>query len=86
MFDGSGENVAIIGFNESCSVWQIAVVQREEIEFFCPQQRLLHSPRSTMSLTRKPGSRSTMTRPDGLGNGEPVPALGYLIEHFRDSR
>jgi hypothetical protein len=28
--------VATIGFNEACGLWQIVVLQREEIEFFCP--------------------------------------------------
>jgi hypothetical protein len=36
----SGEHVAAIGFNESLGLWQIVVVQREEIEFFCPTKEV----------------------------------------------
>ena len=36
VFNESGEHIATIGFNECCGFWQIVVVQREEIEFFCP--------------------------------------------------
>ena len=36
MFNTSGEHVATIGFNESFGLWQIVVLQRQEIEFFCP--------------------------------------------------
>jgi hypothetical protein len=34
VFNGSGEHVATIGFNESHGLWQIVVVQREAMEFF----------------------------------------------------
>jgi len=36
MVNRAGEHVATIGFNEACGLWQIVVVQRREIEFFCP--------------------------------------------------
>jgi hypothetical protein len=38
IFNKSGEHEATIGFNESFGLWQIAVVQGEEIKFFCPSQ------------------------------------------------
>ena len=34
VFNGSGEHVATIGFNESHGLWQIVAVQREAMEFF----------------------------------------------------
>jgi len=40
MFNGSGDHIATIGFNESYDLWQIVVVQREEIEFFCPTKEV----------------------------------------------
>jgi hypothetical protein len=40
MFNESGEHIATIGFNEFCGFWQIVVVQREEIEFFCPNKEV----------------------------------------------
>ena len=40
IFNKSGEHVANIGFNESFGLWQIVVVQREEIEFCCPSKEL----------------------------------------------
>jgi hypothetical protein len=36
MFNRSGVQVAAIGFNEAHGLWQIVVLQREELEFFCP--------------------------------------------------
>ena len=30
----------MIGFNEGYGLWQIVVLQREEIEFFCPTKEL----------------------------------------------
>ena len=40
VFNRSGEHVATIGFNEACGLWQIVVVQREELEFFCPSKEV----------------------------------------------
>jgi hypothetical protein len=40
MFNESGEHTATIGFNESYGLWQIVVVQRKEIEFFCPSKEV----------------------------------------------
>jgi hypothetical protein len=40
IFSESGEHIATIGFNESYGLWQIAVVQREEMEFFCPSKEV----------------------------------------------
>ena len=40
VFNGSGEHVATIGFNESHGLWQIVVVQREALEFFCPSKEV----------------------------------------------
>jgi hypothetical protein len=40
MFSRSGEHVAMISFNEAYGLWQIIVVQREAIEFFCPTKAL----------------------------------------------
>jgi hypothetical protein len=31
-------SIATIGFNESYGLWQIVIVQRKEMEFFCPTQ------------------------------------------------
>jgi hypothetical protein len=40
MFNESGEHIATIGFNESYGLWQIVIVQRKEIEFFCPTKEV----------------------------------------------
>ena len=40
MFNKSDEHIATIGFNESCGLWQIVVVQRKEMEFFCPSKEV----------------------------------------------
>jgi hypothetical protein len=40
MGNRSGEQVATIGFNEAGGLWQIVVLQREEIEFFCPTREV----------------------------------------------
>jgi hypothetical protein len=40
IFNESGEHIATIGFNESYSLWQIVIVQRKEIEFFCPPKEV----------------------------------------------
>jgi hypothetical protein len=40
MWNRSGEQVATIGFNEACGLWQIVVLQREEMEFFCPTREV----------------------------------------------
>jgi hypothetical protein len=36
MFNESGEHIATIAFNESYGLWQIVIVQRKEMGFFCP--------------------------------------------------
>jgi hypothetical protein len=36
----AGEHVATIGFNEAFGLWQIVVVNREEMEFFCPSKEI----------------------------------------------
>jgi hypothetical protein len=36
IFNKSGDHVATIGLNELHGLWQIVIVRREEIEFFCP--------------------------------------------------
>jgi hypothetical protein len=40
MFNVSGEHIATIGFNESYGLWQIVVVQRKEMDFFCPSKEV----------------------------------------------
>jgi hypothetical protein len=40
MFNESGEHIATIGFNESYGLWQIVIVQRKEMEFFCPSKEV----------------------------------------------
>jgi hypothetical protein len=40
MFNQSGEHIATIEFNESYRLWQIVVVQRKEMEFFCPNKEV----------------------------------------------
>jgi hypothetical protein len=40
IFNESGEHIATIGFNESCGLWQIVIVQRKEMEFFCPSKEV----------------------------------------------
>jgi hypothetical protein len=40
MRNRSGQQVATIGFNEACGLWQVVVLQREEIEFFCPTREV----------------------------------------------
>ena len=35
-----GKHIATIGFNESCGFWQIVIVHREAIEFFCPSKEV----------------------------------------------
>lgn len=36
----AGEHVATIGFNEACGLWQIVIVNRQAIEFFCPSKEI----------------------------------------------
>ena len=40
MFNRSGEHIATIGFNECYGLWQIVVVQRNEMEFICPSKEV----------------------------------------------
>lgn len=40
MFNPSGVQVAAIGFNDAHGLWQIVVLQREELEFFCPTKEM----------------------------------------------
>ena len=40
MFKLLGEHIATIGFNESYGLWQIVVVPRKEMEFFCPSKEV----------------------------------------------
>lgn len=40
MRNKAGEHVATIGFNEAFGLWQIVVVNREEMEFFCPSKEI----------------------------------------------
>jgi hypothetical protein len=40
MFNRSGEQVAAIGFNEVHGLWQIVVLQRKDLEFFCPTREM----------------------------------------------
>ena len=40
IFSKSGEHVATIGLNEKYGLWQIVIVQREELEFFCANKEV----------------------------------------------
>ena len=40
MFNRSGGQVAATGFNEAHGLWQIVVLRREELEFFCPRKEM----------------------------------------------
>lgn len=40
MFNRSGQQVAAIGLNEAHGLWQIVVLQHEELEFFCPTREM----------------------------------------------
>ncbi len=40
MFNRPGEQVAVIGFNESHGLWQIVVLRREELKCFCPTREM----------------------------------------------
>ena len=40
MLNRTGKHVATIGFNEAYGLWQIVVLQREEIEFLCPTKEV----------------------------------------------
>jgi hypothetical protein len=40
IFNKSGEHVATIGLNEAYGLWQIVVVEREELEFFCANKEV----------------------------------------------
>ena len=40
MLNSSGEQVATIGLNEAYKLWQIVVLQREEMEFFFPTKEM----------------------------------------------
>jgi hypothetical protein len=40
IFNKSGEHVVTIGLNEAYGLWQIVVVQREELEFFCADKEV----------------------------------------------
>jgi hypothetical protein len=36
----SGVHVATIGFNEGLEAWQILIVRRNDLEFFCPSKEI----------------------------------------------
>jgi hypothetical protein len=62
MFNRSGKQVAVIGFNESHGLWQIVVLQRTELEFFCPTREMAFAawndefdPESGFPRTANPG-------------------------------
>ena len=40
MVNQAGEHIASIGFNEACGLWQIIIVRRRELEFFCPAREV----------------------------------------------
>ena len=40
MVNQAGEHIATIGFNEACGLWQIVIVHRRELEFFCPTREV----------------------------------------------
>jgi hypothetical protein len=40
MFNRSGKQVAAIGYSEARGLWQIVVLQREELEFFCATREM----------------------------------------------
>ena len=40
MVNQAGEHIATIGFNEAYGLWQIVIVQRGELEFFCPTREV----------------------------------------------
>ncbi len=40
IFNKSGEHIATIGLNEAYGLWQIVVVRREELDFFCANKEL----------------------------------------------
>ena len=40
MVNRAVEHIATIGFNEACGLWQIVIVHRRELEFFCPTREV----------------------------------------------
>jgi hypothetical protein len=40
IFNSSGKHIATIGLNDACGLWQIVIVARKEIEFFCPSKQI----------------------------------------------
>jgi len=53
MFNKSGEQIATIGFNESYGLWQIVLVEREEIEFFCPSKEVAFAARKVIVVVEE---------------------------------
>ncbi len=52
MFNESGEHIATMGFNESYGLWQIVIVQRKEMEFFCPTKEVAFAACTTNSIPK----------------------------------
>ena len=61
MFNESGEHIATIGFNESYGLWQIVVVQRKEMEFFCPSKEVAFAARDD-EFDRETGFQPSASR------------------------
>jgi hypothetical protein len=70
MFNGSGKQVAAIGFNEVHGLWQIVVLQGEELEFLCPTREMAiaawneeFDPESGFPRTTTTGPADSCNRP-----------------------
>jgi hypothetical protein len=71
IFNTSGEHVANIGFDESFGLWQIVVVEREEIKFLCSSKEVTFAV-STNSIPR-PDSH------DRVDPRAPMPDRGCVL-------
>ena len=65
MFNRSEKQVAAIGFNEAHGLWQIVVLQREELEFFCPTRETAFAAWSEEFDPESGFPRTTTTGPAG---------------------
>ena len=70
MFNRSGRQVAAIKFNEAHGLWQIVVLQPEELEFFCPTREMAFAawsvefaPKVDSRERQRPGQQMPETGP-----------------------
>jgi hypothetical protein len=64
VFNRSGKQVAAIGFNEAHGLWQIVVLQCEELEFFCPTREMAFAAWNEEFDSESGFPRTATTRPE----------------------